>query len=411
VGVSIIERMFLDIDEAINFLQKVVSGLDPEVLAPAFAASLVEKFSRIEHLGAAGKMLAARRVAASGVWRTSGERSPAHWMARQTGASVGQAVASLETAERLAGLAGTDQAMRAGLLSQTQAKEIASAAAASPSSEVELLQTAATEGVAGLRERCVKVKAAAATDESARHDAIQRTRRLRHWTDPEGAFRLDAKLTCEAGAVVLAALEPYKERVFRQARKAGRKEPFEAYAADALVQMAEHSRSCGEDPHKSSPKAMVHVRVDHAALVRGSVCTGETCEIPGVGPIPVATAQALLSDSILSVLVTDGADIKAVCHPGRTIRARVRRALVERDQVCVIPGCNERRFLEIDHIQPFAGRGPTRLDNLARLCGWHHYLKTHQRYRLFGGPGAWAWHPPNLNGAETAPGNLSPLRE
>jgi len=386
-----------NIDEAILILRQAISGLDPEALEPSFAATLVDKFSQVERLGAAGKTIAAGRVVASGVWRASGERSPAHWMARQTGASVGQAITTLETAERLRDLPGTDQALREGKLSDVQAKEIASAAAASPCSEAQLLQTAATEGVAALKERCLKVKATYTSDEAARHEGIRRSRSLRWWSDPQGAFRLDARLTPEAGAVILAALEPYRERIFRQARKAGLKEPYQAYAADALVEMAEHTRRCTTEPHKTSPLTMVHVRVDHAALVRGDTAGGETCEIPGVGPISASTAKALMSDCILSVLVTDGQDIKSVSHPGRTIRAGLRRAIDERDQVCVVPSCNERRYLQIDHIQPIAEQGPTRLENLAKLCNWHHYLKTHQRYQLSGGPGAWSWHPPNLN--------------
>ena len=72
---------------------------------------------------------------------------------------------------------------------------------------------------------------------------------------------------------------------------------------------------------------MVHVRVDHAALIRGRVEPGEICEIPGVGPIPVEVARRLAVDSILSVLVTDGVDVTTVAHAGRTIPAAVRRAL------------------------------------------------------------------------------------
>lgn len=59
-----------------------------------------------------------------------------------------------------------------------------------------------------------------------------------------------------------------------------------------------------------------------------------------------------------------------------------------------MPGCHARLGLEIDHRVPFAKGGPTRLDNLARLCGWHHYLKTHHRYELAGGPGSWSWTAP-----------------
>ena len=81
--------MFDKVREAEKMLRQAVAELEPEVLAGEAAVSLVERFSSIERLGAAGKALAARRVAQSGVWRSTGERSPAHWMARETGSSVG----------------------------------------------------------------------------------------------------------------------------------------------------------------------------------------------------------------------------------------------------------------------------------------------------------------------------------
>ena len=99
---------------------------------------------------------------------------------------------------------------------------------------------------------------------------------------------------------------------------------------------------------------MVHVRVDHEALVRGHLEPGEICEIPGIGPIPVAAARRLAADSILSVLVTNGTDVTTVAHAGRTIPASLKRALIERDPVCVVPGCDLRDGLEIDHVEPFA---------------------------------------------------------
>ena len=70
-----------------------------------------------------------------------------------------------------------------------------------------------------------------------------------------------------------------------------------------------------------------HVLVDHAALVRGHAEEGESCEIPGVGPIPVASARRLADDGVLKLLVTKGVDIVAVAHGGRTIPAHVRTAL------------------------------------------------------------------------------------
>lgn len=368
--------------------------LDPEVLDPTFARELVETFCRIERLAAAGKTLAARRVANTGAWRVTGDRSAAHWVARKTGSSVGHAIGVLETAERLSELPATEKAVRAGKLSEVQAKEIVSAAAASPAAEPGLLRAADFEGLMGLKERCARVRAAATNDELDRHEAIRRRRYLRHWSDRDGAFRLDGCFSPEGGAAVLAALEPYKQHAFTSARRQGRREPYEAYGADALVALAHDSRTASGPP-STAPSAMIHVRVDHAALVRGTTEPGETCEIAGIGPIPVATARALANDSFLCAIVNDGVEVKTVAHLGRTIPAHLRTALLARDTACVVPGCEEKDRLEIDHIKPLAEGGETALVNLARMCQWHHYLKTHQGYHLRGDPGSWSWeHPP-----------------
>jgi hypothetical protein len=338
-------------------------------------------FTEFERLGAAGRTMVARRVERSKAWQGQGHRTAAHWIAAETGVSVGQAVGTLETGRRLEHLPATETAFASGELSEVRVREVAIAAEASPDSEHELLEAARTETVPALKERCRNV-VAAATDEIERYEGIHKSRYLRHWTDTQGAFRLEAKMTPDAGATVLAAIEPHRAGICKQARKAGRRETQEAYAADALVAMArDRAGSSG------GPKAMVHVRADHPALVRGHTEPGERCEIPGIGPIPVAIARALASDCFLKVLLTEGIDVRSVAHAGRTISAPLRTALEAMYPTCAV--CDERHGLEIDHIIPFAEGGPTTKDNLARLCQWHHMLKTIHDYRLVGAHGNW----------------------
>ncbi|MFN2524685.1 MAG: DUF222 domain-containing protein [Actinomycetota bacterium] len=297
-------------------------------------------------------------------------------------------------------------------MSETQAKEIASAAAASPSSEPELLGIAETEGVQTLRQRCAEVRAAATPDELARYDRIHRSRSLRHWSDGEGAFCLQGRFTPDAGAVLLAALEPYKEKVFAEARKDGRKESYEAYAADALVEMACHVRGCKQQPSSATrgPGALVRVLVDHKALERGEVNPGETCVIEGIGPIPVATAKALASDAVMAALSTDGTEINKVTHCGRQVTARQRTALEVRDKKCVVPGCEARHHLQIDHVVEWNDTRHTKLSELARLCSHHHYLKTYKGWVLSGGPEAWRFDPLDVARAAVRERNRRILR-
>ena len=50
------------------------------------------------------------------------------------------------------------------------------------------------------------------------------------------------------------------------------------------------------------------------------------------------------------------------------------RQLRARDQGCVFPGCNRRRYLQAHHVWHWTKGGPTDIDNLCLLCGYHHYL-------------------------------------
>jgi hypothetical protein len=122
---------------------------------------------------------------------------------------------------------------------------------------------------------------------------------------------------------------------------------------------------------------------------------GDTCEIPGVGPVPIETARSLMGDAITDLVITNGVDVTTVCHLGRSIPAPLKTALIERDRCCVVPGCDVSRGLEIDHWRiSFADGGPATLENLARLCSHHHYLRTHRGFQLLGGPGRWRWEAP-----------------
>jgi hypothetical protein len=384
-------------------LKESVAEAEPDLLDGRSAMKMMQIYAEHERVAAAGKALMARRVAESGAWRKSGEKSAAHFVAAKTGTSVGQAVNVIETANRLADLPQTEKALREGKLSETQAKEIASAAAADPKSEKKLLDVAAKESLVELKEQCVRVRAAALPDEKERYARIHARRRLRTWTDAEGAFRLDALLTPDAGAKVVAALEPLRERIFREARKQGRKEPYDAYGADALVELAASSRAGGKVAAATGPGAMVHVFVDYQALKRGHTVNGEVCEIGGVGAIPVATAEALATDCYLRVLVKDGIDIKTVSHPGKTINVRLRTALLARGYKCAVPGCGTRHHLQIDHTKERRDDGLTKLDNLDWLCPYHHYLKTHKGYVLAGKPGARTWLAPGDPPPEPGP--------
>ncbi len=354
-------------------LSRVVRDLDASLLAGQDAKTLVGFFSRLEHLAAAGKAICALRVAATGAFELDGHRHASEWLAAKSGDSLGGAISILEAAEALAKLLELEDAFRSGELSAAQAKEVAGAAVLDPASTTELIDAARSEGFETLRRRCAQLKAASACKEAeaARARRIHAARRLRTWTEPDGTFRLDARLSEDAGARLLAGLKSQAARIFDEARRAGGREPQQAYLADALVALV--TRQGNDGPHR--PKALVHLRVDLAARRRGNTGPGEVCEIAGVGPVCVTTARELLGDSIAKVLVTSATDVHAICNLGRSVPTRLYNALMERDRCCVVPGCSATHNLEIDHrVVPFAEGGPTELANLARICPHPHFL-------------------------------------
>ena len=386
--------MFAELKEAIAAVRGFVSTLEPRRLPAEHASALVDLFGELERLASAGRTLAGRRVEASGLWAERGYRTPAQWMAEHAKTSVSSAITTLEIGRRLEKLPDTRREFMEGSLSSAQASEICNAAVSRPAAEGTLLAAARTETVAALRDRCRQVVAAAA-DRGA-DERLHRSRYLRHWSDPDGAVRFDARLTPDAGARVIAAVQARTRMLRDQARASGSSERAEAHAADALVSLA--------DQEAPGPRAVVHVHVDEAAWTRGRAEEGEMCRIPTVGPIPVAAARRLAEGGMVKAVLSEGADIRAVAHLGRTIPSRLRTALEARDQTCVVPGCGQVQGLEIDHVVPLAEGGPTRLDNLARLCAWHHSLKTHRGWRLGGGPGAWEWEKPSSVGLRPRPG-------
>jgi hypothetical protein len=153
---------------------------------------------------------------------------------------------------------------------------------------------------------------AAATDEAEARARAHRDRHLRTWTNGFATHGTFSGPT-EDVAKILHALEPLARARFDEARRAGMHESQDVYRFDAMVRLAE----AGTRTKKPQPHA-VRVRVDLPALVRGKTEPGETCEIPGVGPIPVDHAREVLSHGLLQLVITDGVDVRTVVsntHP------------------------------------------------------------------------------------------------
>ncbi len=306
--------------------------------------------------------------------------------------------------------------------------------------------------------RAVRHQARSRQDDQTRLAVIHRNRYFRTWIDRDGTGRGSFSMTPDKLARLRAWMHPYQKAAFDRARQAGIREEPDRYALDALMDMAEAASQCGAEfphvPHTAAgrsgcdptdptaeapgcadgpnlfaaamsegtpdapssatstsaaseaisgperrarrvgPPAMVIAVVDHAALLRGYPEPGERSVIDGIGPVPVSTIEEMMRDAFLAAVVKDGVDIRSVVHLGREPTAAQRTALIGRDPTCVVPGCDVTEGLEIDHVTGWVPTYHTTLDELGRMCGHHHDLKTYEGWVLSGGPGHWKWDPP-----------------
>ncbi|NLE78153.1 MAG: DUF222 domain-containing protein [Rhodococcus sp.] len=125
-----------------------------------------------------------------------------------------------------------------------------------------------------------------------------------------------------------------------------------------------------------------------------------------MGPITVNTARLLSCDCLLSTVVVDpdGAPLD-LGDTVRTVTGKQRRALVTRDRGCAFPNCGApASWCEGHHIKHWADHGPTNMDNLVLLCGFHHRLLHHSAWEVRMGADRHPWFfPPSPFGMRPEP--------
>jgi hypothetical protein len=211
--------------------------------------------------------------------------------------------------------------------------------------------------------------------------------------------------TPEQMAVIKAAVERRGNQLFDQARNEGRREPREAYLMDALAQICDEwlreaadltpidgsvsgertDRPIDRRRRVVPPGYLGLLRLDVEALQRDRVDGEESCEIAGVGPIPVSVARRLLGDAVLKLVITRGVDVVNVTHLGRGPTVAQKIALLWSSPSCAVASCARRAGIEHDHRIEWARTRHTTIRELDRLCDHHHDLKSYDGWALIAG--------------------------
>ncbi len=209
----------------------------------------------------------------------------------------------------------------------------------------------------------------------------------KHWVDDLGRARYDLALDAPTGALFREAWAAARAAGERDVDPTDLEQRRRLNANEIAGRFAQAMLDAANSAGMRAPgdeRFCVQVSVDLATLARVlgfdfdvdmPARLGSQCFIP-------ATGQRL-GDAELARIVCDAGVQLLVHHDGvplwlgtevRTATRHQRRALRFRAGVtgCEFPGCTQTRFVDAHHVRFHGHGGPTDLDNLILLCGYHH---------------------------------------
>jgi hypothetical protein len=196
-------------------------------------------------------------------------------------------------------------------------------------------------------------------------------------------MELLAELPAYEGSLVAAAIERAASHL-PELPDERRDDNVEARRADALVALCTGAFDRGgprSGRRHSRPRPRIVVHAPVTSLVgTGTDAPASEIEANGVpaldgAVIDLPTLRRVACDAELQLLMSD--DDGQPFRLGRSIRQpspALARAVRRRDRECRFPGCGAKRFTDAHHVEWWSRGGPTDVDNLILLCGFHHRL-------------------------------------
>ncbi len=314
----------------------------------------------------------------NGVWATDGSPSLPEWLAARYRMSTYSARILVKIATKLPELPCIREAYENGRLSWDQFRALVNVA--TPETDAELAETAPD-----LNPAQIKAIAREVTD-----DTVAKARDSKDVTfwfhENEPLFEMKVVLPDEEGATFITAL----------ARKAGQIDlepqdgsplPYGTMLANALIRIT--SESLASDADHDRATLLVKTDIETLLGLEGSpqATLGDGTTIPATTTITNQTLKRLACDARIQLVVEDPIDgVIGIGRTSRTIPGWLSRIVRTRDKGCRFPECERTLWLQAHHIHHWSEGGPTDLDNLITLCGYHHRLIHHDGWAIDGNP-------------------------
>ena len=368
--------------DALEAAVAAVQAGDPAVLD---AVGLADEVARLE---VAAARLAARQVACLAVMDSRGDanrlgfRSTQAWLRTVVRVAPGAAKGLVALARRISsGLVGEDATTasfaagrillaHARILARTMAeiRPVLADPAATARLEEQLVEVAERTDPLRLATVCRRLRIQAAPEQAAAEqwDAFAQ-RDLSVAKTFAGLTVIDGTLDPLGAETVMTALHAFAA----PAGAADTRTPGQR-RADALTEICRRVLAFGAPPTSGGERPQVTVIVPLADLEeRAGAPPGE---LAWTGPITAAPLRRLLCDATIHRIITDPASVPLdVGRATRVVPAGLRRAVMLRDRHCQYPGCDVPAiWCDCHHRHHWSRGGPTCLDNLITLCGYHH---------------------------------------
>ncbi|WP_219420324.1 HNH endonuclease signature motif containing protein [Pseudonocardia nigra] len=244
--------------------------------------------------------------------------------------------------------------------------------------------------------RAVRRRQAAPTDTAARRSLSWR------WAD-DGSLVLRGRFTPDEGTALIAAVEalvpprgPVRHPV-PAAPEGWRERAVEEEPGPAEDRVAARRANAllalvigGAGAPDGGTNAPVVARGRAQVVVHLDVTTG-TARINDGPELPPTTAERLACDARVQLLLDDRENNRLYLGRSRRLATPAQiAALVARDGArCQFPGCTHTRHLHAHHVRPWWRGGPTDIDNLILICGFHHRVIHDHHYRIRRLRGRW----------------------
>jgi hypothetical protein len=326
---------------------------------------------------------ATRSFDARGIARADGARSTAAWLRVVGRIEAGRAGRQVRHARALATFPATEAALAAGRVNSDVVTRITAADndridVALRLDEADLVEVAARSTYKEFSDHLGRW--IESNDPDGGHRERPDGRRFHCSRTLGGAWALDGWLDPLSGRSFADELERIEQVLFdadwAEARnRLGRDPRLDELArtpaqrrADALIEMAHRSRTCGASDRRPAPLV---------TIVVGPQRFADTCSLLDGTPLSPAEVAAVLPDAVIERITYDGQERPFAVSRQRTFRGALRRAILVRDGGCTDPLCDEPAWrCQVDHRIPASRGGTTCPCNGQTHCGHHNRTKA-----------------------------------